>query len=89
MHHTIDRTPSPQHGTLYFVSRGANLTWPNHYINIRLTDMMVHPDAAQDDNLELALRRVQDRIGLTGTRGGLYIRKGKKFIYDPSCISWN
>ena len=72
------------------------LTWPNHYINIRLTDMMVHADAAQDDNLELALRRVQDRaqqyfaVGwFDWHEGRVYIRNGKTFIYDPSCISWN
>ena len=96
VHHAIGRTPSAQHGTLYFVPQGANLTRPNHYINIRLTDMMVHADAVQDDNLELALRRVQDRaqqyfaVGwFDWHEGVVYIRNGKTFIYDPSCISWN
>jgi len=96
VHHAIGRTPSAQHGTLYFVSPGANLTWPNHYINIRLTDMMERADAARDDNLELALKRIQDRAQQYFAVGwfdwhetGVYIRNGKTFIYDPSCISWN
>ena len=57
---------------------------------------MEQADATQDDNLELALRRIQDRAQQYFAAGwfdwheaGVYIRNGKTFIYDPSCISWN
>ena len=96
VHDAIRRTPSAQHGTLYFVSPPGNLSWPYHMVNIRLTDLLDHADTVQDRNLELALERIQDRAQEYFTAGwfnwhqnGVYIRRGKTFIYHPSCLSWN